>query len=153
MLQKIINESFTVHPKNKLIMQSKTLKNLITIFFALFIFSSCTRDYIVPDPPAAPPAPPSPTENKISFSGEIQPIFNAKCVRCHGVGQNAPVLASGKSYQSLMSTSGMIDTISPANSKLYIEMLPPSGGMVQYGSTRANADSVYKWIRQGAKNN
>lgn len=134
-------------------MQSKKLKNLFTIFFALIIFSSCTRDYIVPDPPAAPPAPPSPTENKISYSVEIQPIFTAKCARCHGVGQVPPVLVSGSSYQSLMSTSGMIDTVTPANSILYKEMLPPDGGMVMYGSTKANSDSVYKWIRQGAKNN
>ena len=134
-------------------MQSKKLKNLIAFFFVLFIFSSCTRDYIVPDPPAPPPAPPSPTENKISYAGEIQPIFTAKCVRCHGVGQNAPVLADGSSYLALMNKAGMIDTITPANSKLYQEILPPDGGMVQYGSTKANADSVYKWIRQGAKNN
>ena len=134
-------------------MQSKKLKKLIAIFFVLFIFSSCTKDLIVPDPPAPPPAPPSPTENKISFEAEIEPIFNAKCVGCHGVGGISPVLANDKAWQSLMSMPGMIDTVTPGSSILYTEMLPPNGGMVQYGSTRANADSVYKWIRQGAKNN
>jgi hypothetical protein len=131
-------------------MQSKKLKNLITVFFALFIISSCTRDYIVPDPPEQV-IPPSPNENKISFAGEIQPVFTAKCVRCHGVGQNAPVLADGKSYQSLMSTPGMIDTIVPGNSILYKEMAT-GGGMSSF-CNKANADSTYKWIRQGAKNN
>jgi hypothetical protein len=132
-------------------MQSRKLKNLITIFFVFFIFLSCTRDYIVPDPPAPPPTPPSPNESKISYSGEIQPIFTAKCVKCHGVGQVPPVLAAGKSYQALMSMSGMIDTITPGNSILYQEMAT-GGGMNQY-CTKSNADSVYKWIRQGAKNN
>jgi len=132
-------------------MQSKELKKLITIFFVLFIFSSCTSDYIVPDPPAPPPTPPSPNENKISFSGEIQPIFTANCVKCHKEGGVAPVLAAGKSYQALMNTSGMIDTVAPGNSKLYQEMAP-GGGMSSF-CNKANADSTYKWIRQGAKNN
>lgn len=132
-------------------MQIRKLKKLITILSVIFILSSCTSTYIVPDPPAPPVAPPSPNENKISFSGEIQPIFTAKCVKCHGVGQVAPTLAAGKSYQALMSMSGMIDTITPGNSILYTEMAT-GGGMNQY-CTKSNADSTYKWIRQGAKNN
>ena len=138
-------------------MQSRTLKKLITIFFVLIIFSACTKDYIVQEPPepkgSNKPPPPDSTENKISFETEIEPIFVAKCVLCHGVGGIPPVLAVDKAYHSLMSMAGMIDTITPANSILYKEMLPPGGGMVQYGSTKANADSVYKWIRQGAKDN
>jgi hypothetical protein len=132
-------------------MQSRLLKKLFAVFFMLFIFSSCTSDYIVPEPPAAPPTPPSPDENKISYSGEIQPIFTNKCVRCHGVGQTPPVLTAGKSYQSLMSIPGMVDTITPGNSVLYKEMAQ-GGGMYQY-CTKSNSDSVYKWIRQGARNN
>jgi len=132
-------------------MQIRKLKKLITNIIVIFILSSCTSDYIIPEPPAPPEAPPSPNENKISYSGEIQPIFNAKCVSCHGVGQAAPVLAAGKSYQALMSSAGMIDTITPGNSKLYQEMAP-GGGMSSH-CNKSNADSVYKWIRQGAKNN
>ena len=130
-------------------MQSKKLKKLITIFFVLFIFSACTKDLIVPDPPAPPPPPPVP--GKMSYAGIIQPIFTAKCVSCHGVGQNAPILSDGKSWQSLHNMSGMIDTIAPANSILYKEMAT-GGGMAAH-CTKANADSVYKWISQGALNN
>jgi len=132
-------------------MQIRKLKKLFTTLFVAFILSSCTSDYIVPEPPSPPPAPPSPNENKISYSGEIQPVFTSKCVKCHGVGQALPTLTSGKSYQSLMSIGGMIDTITPGNSTLYQEM-KPGGGMSNY-CTKSNADSVYKWIRQGAKNN
>ena len=132
-------------------MQSRTLKKLMTIFFVLFLFSSCTRDYIVPEPPSPPPPPISPTETKISYSGEIQPVFTAKCTLCHGVGQTAPVLVAGKSYQSLMSMQGLVDTVVPGNSILYKKMAV-GGSMHQYCTT-ANADSTYKWIRQGAKNN
>ncbi|MFZ4522342.1 MAG: hypothetical protein ACOYNC_11595 [Bacteroidales bacterium] len=132
-------------------MQSRKLKKLLAIFFVLFIFSSCSRDYIVPEPPTPAPPPPPPNENKISYAGEIQPVFTAKCAMCHGVGQTAPVLVSGKSYQSVMNMSGMVDTVAPGNSTLYKKMAV-GGSMHQYCTT-ANADSVYKWIRQGAKNN
>ncbi|MDP1621824.1 MAG: hypothetical protein Q8M08_05755 [Bacteroidales bacterium] len=132
-------------------MQSRTFNKLMTIIFVLFLFSSCTSDFIVPDPPAPPPAPPSPNENKISYAGEIQPIFTAKCSFCHGVGATPPVLVSGKSYQSLMTMPGQIDTVTPGNSILYKKMVT-GGSMAQY-CNKANADSVYKWIRQGAKNN
>ena len=140
-------------------MQYRTLKKLITIIFVLFIISSCNKDRIVPEPPELTGTnvtpPPDSTENKISYKGEIQPIFTAHCASasCHG-GQNDPNLTNSKSYQSLMSISGMIDTTNPGNSILYKEILPPNGKMYQYGNnTKADADSVYKWIRQGAKNN
>jgi hypothetical protein len=132
-------------------MQIRKLKKLLTTLFVAFILSSCTSDYIVPEPPSPPPAPPSPNEPKISYSGEIQPIFTAKCKACHGPGQALPTLTEGKSYQSLWSISGMLDTVSPGNSTLYLEM-KPGGGMSNY-CKKADADSVYKWIRQGAKNN
>ena len=133
-----------------MIMQSRTLKKLISIFFVLFIFSSCTRDFIVPDPPAPPQPPPPANENKISYAGEIQPIFTEHCINCHGDGGKNPVLVAGKSYHALTSMEGMIDTVVPGNSILYLKM---STGTMKDFCSKANADSTYKWIRQGAKNN
>ncbi|MEI7501443.1 MAG: hypothetical protein WCK84_13470 [Bacteroidota bacterium] len=130
-------------------MQISKLKTLVTILFVIFVISSCTKDSIVPDPPSPPPPPPVP--GKVSYAGVIQPIFTEKCVRCHGVGQSAPVLVAGKSYQALMNTSGMVDIANPGNSIIYLEMAS-GGGMSQYNS-KANADSVFKWISQGAINN
>jgi hypothetical protein len=131
-------------------MQSRTLKNLVTIFSVIFILASCTSDYIVPDPPAAP-APPDSNESIISYSGSIQPIFTAKCITCHAQGKTPPILTAGRSYQSLMSMPGMIDTVSPGNSTLYQKMA--TGGSMAPYCTKADADSTYKWIRQGARNN
>jgi len=132
-------------------MQIRKLKKVFTTLFVIFILSSCTSDYIMPEPPEPPPAPPSPNESKISFSGEIQPIFTGKCMPCHAQGAALPTLSSGKSYQSLMSIPGMVDTLNPGNSALYLSMKP--GGSMSTYCKKANADSVYKWIRQGAKNN
>jgi len=131
-------------------MQSRTLNYVVTIFSVIFILSSCTSDYIVPEPPAVP-VPPDSNENIISYSGAIQPIFTQKCETCHGVGKTPPTLTAGRSYQSLMSMPGMVDTANPGNSTLYKRMAT-GGSMASYCS-KADADSVYKWIRQGAKNN
>ena len=133
-------------------MQIKKLKNLFTTLFVIIILSSCTSDLIVPEPPE-PPANPNDTtpQSIISFSGAIQPVFTSKCMPCHASGAALPVLEAGKSYQSLMSIAGMVDTISPGNSALYLSMKP--GGSMSNYCKKSNADSVYKWIDQGAKNN
>ena len=133
-------------------MQIKKLKNLFTTLFVIIILSSCTSDLIVPEPPE-PPANPNDTtpQSIISFSGAIQPIFTSKCMPCHASGAALPVLEAGKSYQSLMSIAGMVDTISPGNSTIYLSMKP--GGSMSNYCKKSNADSVYKWIDQGAKNN
>ena len=129
-------------------MQIRKLKKLIALFSVIFILSSCAKDTIVPDPPVAP-VPPVP--GQISYAGEIQPIFTDKCVSCHGVGQVAPVLADGKSYLALKNMPDMINVAAPDNSILYQKMA--TGGSMAGHCTKANADSVYKWISQGAKNN
>ena len=130
-------------------MQIRALKKVITILSVIFILSACSKDSIVPDPPTPPPPPPVP--GQISYAGEIQPIFTADCIRCHGVGMVLPTLVEGKSYLSLMNTADMVIVAAPGNSILYRKM--SSGGSMASYCTKANADSVYKWISQGAKNN
>jgi hypothetical protein len=142
-------------------MQIKKLKTLFASLVVLFFIYSCTSDVIVPDPPDVPEPPHNDSipdtipdtipVHQISYSKQIQPVFTGKCMPCHAAGAAAPTLVSGKSYQSLMSISGMVDTITPGNSTLYKEM-KPGGGMSNY-CKKADADSVYKWIDQGAKNN
>ncbi|MEI6682801.1 MAG: cytochrome c [Bacteroidota bacterium] len=131
-------------------MQSKKLKKLIMIIFVLSIFSACTKDVIVTDPPTlAAPVPPKPGQT--SYAGVIQPIFTAKCAGCHYLGGVAPNLVTGKSYQALTTSPGMIDTSTPSNSILYKKMA--TGGSMASKCTPADADSVLRWITQGAINN
>jgi hypothetical protein len=130
-------------------MQIRKLKKLVTVLSVIFILSSCNKDLIVPDPPSPPPPPPVP--GQISYALEIQPIFTAECVSCHGEGQVPPILTEGKSYVSLKNMPDMIIVSAPANSILYRKMA--TGGSMAPYCTQANADSVFKWISQGAKNN
>jgi len=82
----------------------------------------------------------------ISYSAEIQPIFDAKCVSCH-VNQN-PKLSETTSYTSLMN-GGYINTSSPESSILYIKM--KEGHYATFSA--AELAVLLQWIQQGALNN
>jgi len=109
----------------------------------LIMLTACEYTFIEPTP--APPPPPA--GDTISYSQDIQPIFNAKCNNCHA--SVAPVLTTGNSYNSLM-TGGFVVAGSPATSDLYI-VCKPGGSMSAYTSA-AHLDLIYRWIYAGAKN-
>ncbi len=61
-------------------------------------------------PPLAPPPPPPPPPTEgVSLSADIQPIFNANCIRCHS-GAGAPLgldLSEGFSFDNLVNQSSV----------------------------------------------
>lgn len=81
------------------------------------------------------------------FKTDIQPVFTANCVGCHG-GTQSPDLRDGKSYLAL--TKGSFVTAPAANSKLYQKML--SSGHASRSSATDKLKVLY-WITQGALNN
>jgi hypothetical protein len=87
------------------------------------------------------------TVDTVHFSADIQPIFNANCITCHGA-TKAPDLREGKSYAAL--TKG--GYITPANEtcKLYTKMTSSD----HYPrSSDTDKQKVLVWLNQGAKNN
>ncbi len=124
-------------------MTKKILGPALFIIMITLFWSSCTSDTLVPE--VLPNTP-------VSFTGQIQPIFDASCSKsgCHATGMVAPDLTAGKSYSSLMSMN-LIDTVSPQQSTLYQEV-KPGGGMSSY-CTQTQSQLILKWIEQGAKNN
>ncbi len=126
----------------------------ISIFFLItitFCFCySCT--YEKAEPKCTPP-------DVISYSGNIQPIFDANCATtgCHsGTRPEGGLnLTAAVSYSNLMASgTGYVDTINPDFSVLYAQMnslsspMPPTGKL-----DKCTIDLVYKWIQQKAKNN
>jgi len=96
----------------------------------------------------------------VSFSNDIQPIFNAHCTNCHG-GQGGLTLTSGASYNQLVhvlaqSSCTVMYRVLPyqaANSVLYRKVSGTSCGntMPVGGSlTTAQINSLRDWINQGA---
>jgi len=122
-------------------------KRFLRLFFLsgtlLCLLTACEYDFITP----APPIPPPPAGDTISFSQDIQPIFNAKCIACHA-GSIAPNLKSGLSYSALV--PGYVTAGDPTTSILYT-VCKPGGSMASHTSD-AELLLIYRWIYAGAKN-
>ncbi len=109
----------------------------------LIMLTACEYDFVAP----APPKPVPPPGDAISFSKDIQPFFDAKCVSCHS-GSIAPNLAAGQSYSALV--PAYVTAGDPATSDIYI-VCKPGGSMAKHTSA-AELDLLYRWIYAGAKN-
>ncbi len=92
----------------------------------------------------------APPERDVSYSTDIQPYFDNKCLSCHN-GTGIPLnLEATVSYNELIN-GDYINTADPAGSKLYLK-IAPGGSMEQY-STPSETALVLLWIEQGANNN
>ncbi len=132
----------------KLILTSTTtqLKKLlvigVTCLFIMALATSCHYDEVLPREIEIPVEP-------ISYSLNIQPFFDAKCVSCHA-GSVPPDLSASVSYNELIS-GNYIDTANPENSSLY-ESIDNGGSMEIYATAEERA-ILLAWIEQGAMNN
>ena len=118
------------------------------MLFALAVsFSSCYKDVILPAVASNPNAPPK----FVSFSADLQPIFNSNCALsgCHVAGSQVPYLTSEVSYQQL-TTGGFVNTVVPTQSVLYIMI---NGQMEVNIPSATDRQKIYDWIRNGAPNN
>jgi hypothetical protein len=117
----------------------------IYLLWLVVLMTGCYYDVIKPADPNAP-------AQNVSFSGDLQPIFDANCASsgCHG-GAHEPTLTADKSYNSLMS-GGFVNTIIPTESILYQEVnsgsMPPTGKLAP-----VQIQQILDWIKNGAPNN
>ena len=102
-------------------------------------FSSCENYSFMP--PVVNPV------DTVYFQAEVQPIFNANCISCHGA-TKAPDLRDGKSYAAL--TKGAYVNLPGETSKLYTKMIGPDHAP---RSSDVDKQSILIWINQGAHNN
>jgi hypothetical protein len=93
------------------------------------------------------PAPTVDPNTTWSFSKDIQPIFNANCISCHG-GNRSPDLRAGKSYLAL--TKGGFVSLPAETSRLFVQM--NSSSHISRSSETDRLKVKY-WITQGALNN
>ena len=106
----------------------------------------------------------------VSFSAEVQPIFDANCVTCHTLGGMAQFLrlTSAESYNALVSqpsqfTVGGTTLVVPsssATSVLYMRVsgtgLSPSDEQMPRGApalSSSDQEIIRNWIDEGASNN
>ena len=107
----------------------------------LLILSGCTK-YEIPRPEC-----PEDLPTGVSYSTDVQAIFDANCVMCHG-GSQAPDLSPGWSYDELID-GDYVDTEFPCSSSLYEVFSGTHDG-------RASDEellTILGWIDEGAKDN
>ncbi len=84
----------------------------------------------------------------VSYSTQVQPIFDNNCVMCHS-GNQHPHLAPDESYDELTS-GGYLDTITPGSSKIYLKLTSPPHDA---RATEEEKLTILQWITEGALNN
>ena len=111
------------------------------------LITGCYYDVVTPANTNAPP-------QFVSFSGDLQPIFDLNCNKqgCHDGVAHDPDLTPNNSYNALVN-GGFVNTTIPDQSILYTEV--KSGSMPIGGSPLSAGDvqKILDWIRNGAPNN
>jgi hypothetical protein len=148
-IQKIVIELKPNHRTyNKTSKKTKMKKRFLRLLFlsgtVLALLTACEYDYNAP----APPKPAPPAGDTISYSQDIQPFWDAKCVSCHA-GSVPPNLLPAVSYLEVVP---YLIPNNPETSELYT-VCQPGGSMAVYGKvTTVELDLLYRWIYAGAKN-
>ena len=114
---------------------------IIVTGLVIAILSACS-DYTIPTPPCEEGA------TDVSYSGDIQPIFNSNCVSCHS-GSQSPDLREGWSYDELIDGAYVAEPEFACESTLYQIFSGTHDG-------RASDDEILQilgWIQEGAQDN
>lgn len=132
-------------------MKKNRLHYIWLIVIVITLFNSCRKD-------TGPLVIPGPVTQPVSFSNDIQPIFNSACISCHNATHPSLQLDSCCSYYELLfvgNNAPYVDTVNPAESRLIKRMtgeigptMPLTGALPQ-----DQIDLVLRWIEEGARNN
>lgn len=113
-----------------------------------------------------------PTDGVVSFSSQIQPIFDARCTVCHAPGRSADLqgiphdLRAGSAYDDLVNQPSvqrgdltLVVPGDPDSSLLFLVVStesPPVGSPMPLGGPSLSENQIElirQWIVQGAENN
>jgi mono/diheme cytochrome c family protein len=129
------------------------MKKLLPLLL-LFIYTGCDDtttnidDKVIPD-------------SNVSYSQHIQPVFDAKCVSCHGAGTTEAGLDL-TTWSGTTADPSVVSRGEPDNSKLiWTTEYPSRAGFQQMPPvdspypplTPNQLNGVNTWIKEGAQNN
>ncbi len=114
-----------------------------------------TAENAAPTDEPASTTPESPSSANVSFAADIAPIFEAKCIRCHGVETTREGLDM-RTYDNLLkgSRNGSVVTPGSADESLFVQLIV-EGEMPSRGTkvTPEELQLIIDWVNQGALNN
>lgn len=109
----------------------------------------------LPATDTAVPATEAPAASSVSFANDVQPILDAKCIKCHGVERVKEGLDI-QTYDTIMAGSFNGPVIVPgnANDSLFVQLIV-EGEMPSRGTpvTPEELQIIIDWVNQGALNN
>lgn len=96
-----------------------------------------------------------PLPEVVSYTNDIQPLWDEDCINCHKPGATAPDLTAANSYVSLTEDNKYVIPGDATASKLHkyligdgVPIMPPTEKL-----TTSEKALVDKWINDGALNN
>jgi mono/diheme cytochrome c family protein len=128
---------------------------MVLVALPLFLLLGCSDE-------GQSPVGPGEEAQDVSFAQQIQPIFDASCVGCHGIGGNAGLdLRPGFSHANLVGVAAQASTgtlVIPAASNtsvLYNRLTGNGLGLMPPGDAldSTTLDLVARWIDEGAQDN
>ena len=125
----------------------KIFQYLIMIIVSLMA-TSCYYDEMPPE--AVIPIP-----DVVSYSKDIQPLWDQDCVSCHKAGATAPDLSAANSYLALTANNKYVIPGNAAGSKLHKSLVGDGAAIMPTAGKWSDSKIalVDKWITDGALNN
>jgi hypothetical protein len=127
------------------------MKNIIQYVIMIIVSLMATSCYY----DEMPPEPEIPIPDVVSYSKDIQPLWDQDCVSCHNTGAAAPDLSATNSYLALTKNNKYVIPGNAASSVLHKSLIwdgaKPMPTMVKWSDSKIAL--VDKWINDGALNN
>jgi len=127
------------------------MKKLVQYLMVLtlgLMATSCYYDELPPEPVIQIP-------EVVSYSKDIQPLWDQSCIACHKAGATAPNLTTGNSYAALTANSKYVVAGNAANSLLHKALIGQGAPLMPTAGIWSDSKIalVDKWINDGALNN
>jgi mono/diheme cytochrome c family protein len=127
------------------------MKKIFQYLMALtvsLLATSCYYDEMPPD--AVTPIP-----ETVSYSNDVQPLWNESCISCHKPGATAPDLTAANSYSALTLNNKYVIPSNAAGSKLHKSLVGDGAAVMPTSGKWSDSKIalVDKWINAGALNN
>ena len=102
-----------------------------------------------------PPEPEIPIPDVVSYSKDIQPLWDQDCISCHKPNATAPDLTTANSYLALTKNNKYVISGNAASSSLHKSLMGDGAAIMPTEGKWIDSKIalVDKWINDGALNN
>lgn len=132
-------------------LKNKNMKKIFQYLMMLTLGLMVTSCYYDEMPPVAI----TPIPDVVSYSKDIQPLWNQDCISCHKPSATAPDLTSANSYSALTLNNKYVVPGNAASSKMHKSLMGDGAAIMPTSGKWSDSKIalVDKWINDGALNN